>query len=77
MYKENVIPDETALNCYLAGKRRRLEFPPQSFGESKRMDRGEIRFAAQFESLLSVECLKFNSKDKRREGEKRVRIILQ
>lgn len=76
MYKENVIPDETALNCYLAGKRRRLELPPKGFGESIKMNREEIRFAAQFESLLSVECLKFNTKDKRRQGEKRVRIIL-
>lgn len=77
MCKEKVVPDETALNCYLAGKRRRLELTPLSVGlGNKKADNQVIRFSAQFESLLSVECLKYNTKDKRRHGEKRVRIIL-
>ena len=77
MYKEKVVPDETALNCYLSGKRRRLELAPLNVGfGNKKADNEVIRFSAQFESLLSVECLKYNTKDKRRHGEKRVRIIL-
>jgi len=77
MQKEKVTPDETALNCYLAGKRQQVEMTPlkQSFGAKASIVDG-IHFASQFESILSVECLKFDSMDKRREGEQRVRIIL-
>ena len=66
MNKEGVEPNETSYNSYIKGKEDR----PQ----------GETNFmrilADQHESLLQVECVKYDTQDKRREKEKRIRIIL-
>ena len=65
MGKENVPVNEMALKCYLSGKRRRPDG-----GHSN------LAFSQQYEDILSVECTRYDSKDARRQGEKRVRIIL-
>ena len=67
MKKSNVEPSEVTLNSYLAGKRVAID----KFGEGK-----NLRLQNQYESLLSVECLKYNEKDKRRANDRKIRIIL-
>jgi len=75
MNKEELEADEMALNCYHSGKcvREKLIKLNSSFEERSGID---LAMAKQFESVLSVECIKYNKNDKRRDGEKRVRIIL-
>lgn len=65
MKKAGVEPNEIALNSYLSGKRAAL-----NGNEGKRF------LKSQFESLLTVECSKYTTKDKRRANDKRIRIIL-
>lgn len=67
MKKAGVEANEVSLNSYYSGKRVAMNGK-----ENKR----ELGFKSQFESLLTVECLKYSSKDKRRVGEKKIRIIL-
>ena len=67
MKKAGVEPNEVSLKSYYSGKRVAMN--------GKENKRG-LGFKAQFESLLAVECLKYSSKDKRRVGEKKIRIIL-
>jgi len=64
MAKETLEPNETALFCYQAGKRQRLPGIKSIMGEN------------QFESLLTVECSKYDKDDQRRVGEAKVRIIM-
>lgn len=64
MNKEEVEPSETSYNAYLKGK------------EERKDEKAVIRMMAnQYESLLQVECLKYDTRDKRRESEQRIRII--
>jgi len=73
MRKEGLEPSETALNCYLSGKRRRHkdwtfkngEFPVPSL----------IVLEKQHESMLIVECSQYDARDRKRVGDKKVRII--
>jgi len=73
MRKEGIEPSETALNCYLSGKRRRHkdwtlkngEFPVPSL----------IVLEKQHESMLIVECSQYDARDRKRVGDKKVRII--
>ena len=67
MNKAGVEPTETSLNCYYAGKRLTME---------EKNDSSKLGLRDQYESLLSVECTKYNTNDKRREGDKKIRIIL-
>jgi len=64
MAKEGVEPTEAALNTYNAGAREKKE------GLEK------VRLHGQYENLLLVECTKYDSNDRRRLTDKRVRIIL-
>lgn len=59
-------PTETSLNCYYAGKRAALGGNDDKFSFN----------TANYESLLSVECTKYNTNDTRRAGDKKIRIIL-
>lgn len=68
MNKSGVKPTEITLNSYHAGKRITLEGSNDS--------NKNIGLRNQYESLLSVECTKFSSKDKRRVNERKIRIIL-
>ena len=77
MSKEGLEPDETALNCYKSGKRRNSETTTSTTGTKMRQKLGKLlNMAAAYESLLYVECVKYDQRDKRRAGEKRIRIIL-
>jgi hypothetical protein len=73
MNKEGVPVNEMALQCFLSGKRRELADAENDPASSRSIT---VAFSEQFETLLSVECTKYDSKDKRRESDKRVRIIL-
>jgi len=73
MNKEGLEPGETSLNCYRSGKRDRENL----IGEASRSSFAEsFKLFAPYESLLYVECTKYDRNDRRRAGEKRVRIIL-
>ena len=65
--KAGVDPTEVTLNSYLAGKRMTLD------GATEEKNLGLRR---QYESLLTVECTKYSSFDKRRQNDKKIRIIL-
>jgi hypothetical protein len=67
MNKAGVEPTEVTLNSYLAGKRVAL-------GGNE--DGKSMGLMNQYETLLSVECTKYNTKDKRRANDKKIRIIL-
>jgi hypothetical protein len=67
MNKAGVEPTEVTLNSYLAGKRITL-------GGTE--DGKSMGLTNQYETLLSVECTKYNIRDKRRVNEKKIRIIL-
>ncbi len=67
MNKAGVEPNEVTLNSYLAGKRIAL-------GGNE--DGKSMSLTNQYETLLSVECTKYNTRDKRRVNEKKIRIIL-
>ena len=75
MNKEGLEVNEMALNCYRSGKRtrRRLLELPDGIKEETGIKLALIR---QFESVLLVECTRYDRNDKRRAGEKRVRIII-
>jgi hypothetical protein len=64
MVREGVEPTEAALNTYNTGARERQE------------DLQKVRLHGQYENLLLVECTKYDSNDRRRFTDKRVRIIL-
>jgi len=71
MVKEGIEPNETSLRCYHSGKLTTERLAPD--GGSWFVSR--VRLKA-YESLLQVECTKFDRNDKRRIGESRVRIIV-
>ena len=68
MNKGGLEPTEVTLNSYHAGKRIAL------------LEDNDVRknlgLRNQYESLVSVECTKYNSKDKRRANDRKIRIIL-
>lgn len=70
MQKEGLEPTEMSLNCYKSGQAWRRESANETTVEKR------IPFFAPYESLLSVECMKYDKNDKRRSGERRVRIIV-
>ncbi|KAI2508054.1 Pentatricopeptide repeat domain [Fragilaria crotonensis] len=72
MNKEGVPVNEMALQCFQAGKRTGIIEAERDESQRKKA----VAFCEQFESLLLVECTKYDANDKRREGDKRVRIIL-
>jgi Pentatricopeptide repeat domain len=78
MTKEGLEPSETALNVYQAGKRCQNEIMDKQ-GLSSKMSSllaRKLSLVDPYESLLYVECTKYNRADQRRAGEKRVRIIV-
>ena len=84
MSREGLDPDETALNCYKAGKHSSTisqgeneENSKEGPGYRRKLQRLlNIKMVDAYESLLYVECVKYNKDDKRRAGERRIRIIL-
>ena len=72
MKKAGVEPNEVCLNSYNSGKRIALHG-----GDTNTRRLGfQQGFKEQFESLLTVECTKYSTKDKKRASDKRIRIIL-
>ena len=71
MRKEGYEPTESTLNSYMTGS-------ANSYRESKGINKiaKSIRFPNQYENLLTIECTKYNKLDKRRSGDKKVRIII-
>lgn len=67
MNKAGVEPNEVSLNSYQSGKRIAM---------NERENKSGLDFKRQYESLLTVECTKYNTKDKRRASDKKIRIIL-
>ena len=72
MNKEGLEPNESSLNSYRAGKR----LADQSEGSLRTRLARTLKLIDPYESILYVECTKYDSNDRRRQGEKRVRIIL-
>lgn len=72
MKKEGLEPSELSLNCYNSGKRR----ASLTKGVSQSWLTKKIKLVDPYESLLYVECMKYDINDRRRSGEKRVRIIV-
>lgn len=72
MNKAGVETTEVSLNSYKSGKRVTME--------GNTTDRKALGLKNQYETLLSVECAKYNTrkwdKSKRRSGDKKIRIIL-
>jgi len=73
MVKEGLEPNENSLNCYRAGKR---QADTRSSGSFRSRLARKLKLIDPYESILYVECTKYDSNDRRRTGEKRVRIIL-
>lgn len=72
MKKEDLEPSETSLNCYHSGKKARQRLGVDSGNPFLQ----RLRLIDAYESLLYVECTKYDQNDRRRAGEKRVRIIV-
>ncbi|GAX16808.1 hypothetical protein FisN_5Hh180 [Fistulifera solaris] len=72
MKKEGLDPSELSLNCFNSGKRKLSS--NNELSQSWLTKR--LKFADPYESLLYVECMKYDKNDRRRSGEKRVRIIV-
>lgn len=85
MSREGIEADETSLNSYRAGKRSRGELGNASDDTgingariwSKLLPRPNFSgLVEQYESLLYVECTKYNPNSNRMSGDRRVRIIM-
>ena len=74
MKKEGLVANENSLNSYHAGKRL-ANNSSIGTGFRSRLAR-KLKLIDPYESILYVECTKYNSNDRRRTGEQRVRIIL-
>lgn len=71
MRREGLDPNELSLNCYHSGKR--------STGKSYKAVQllaQKLNLVGPYEDLLYVECMKYDQNDRRRSGERRVRIIV-
>jgi pentatricopeptide repeat protein len=71
MKRDGLEPTETSLNSYRSGQRR-----PHAKSLSETGGFGSSLERKLYESLISVECTKYDTNDRRRAGEQRVRIIL-
>uniref|UniRef100_A0A7S2URA9 Pentacotripeptide-repeat region of PRORP domain-containing protein n=1 Tax=Attheya septentrionalis TaxID=420275 RepID=A0A7S2URA9_9STRA len=76
MAKEGMDASETSLNCYMAGKGEASKEPRDEKEKRSLKDKSLAILAEQYESLLTIECSKYSKNDRRRFGEKTVRIIL-
>jgi pentatricopeptide repeat protein len=72
MNKEGLEPNENALNSYRSGRR----VPTLEAGGFRSSLERRLKLIDPYESLLYIECTKYDRNDRRRAGEKRVRIIL-
>lgn len=77
MQKEGLEPDETSMNCYNAGKEEGDFLDSLNPSNTFQLARKLRHLLGSYESLLYVECMKYDQNDKRRVGDKRVKIILQ
>ena len=82
MNKDGIEPNEASLNSYRSGTRLQQKFRGRNnedsdvgMGLRSTIER-TFKLWEQFESLLVVECTKYDQNDRRRDGEQRVRIIL-
>ena len=81
MNKDGIEPNETSLNSYRSGCRIQQKLDERNkevvggIGFRTTIER-TFKLREQFESLLVVECTKYDQNDRRRDGEQRVRIIL-
>ena len=57
-------PDETALNCYKSGKRVNSETISTGGTKMRQKLQKLLYMAAAYESLLYVECVKYDKRDK-------------
>ena len=73
MVKEGIEPNEATLNSYRSGKRLRQSMVKENRGFAFAR---KLALLDPYESLLLVECTKYDRNDRRREGEQRVRIIV-
>jgi len=71
MNKEGLEPNEHSLNSYRAGKRL-----VDTGGSLRSRLARKLKLIDPYESILYVECTKYDRNDRRRTGEKRVRIIV-
>ena len=77
MNKEGLEPDELSQNCYRSGKRAHQSLLLADKKQTSRFGlRQKLNLIDVYESLLYVECTKYDRNDKRRAGERRVRIIV-
>lgn len=75
MVKEGVEPNETTLNSYKSGKRVRQSTSEVEENRATWFAR-KLALLDPYESLLFVECTKYDRNDRRRSGDRRVRIIV-
>jgi pentatricopeptide repeat protein len=84
MNREGIEPDEVSLNSYSGGKRIRGEMQNDQASDDREIEGGIMwttllpkpNMVEQYESLLYVECTKYNPNSKLTSGDKLVRIIL-
>mmetsp|Transcript_3708 Transcript_3708/g.8552 ORF Transcript_3708/g.8552 Transcript_3708/m.8552 type:complete len:781 (-) Transcript_3708:306-2648(-) len=81
MNKEGLEPNEISLNSYKAGKRHQEKLSGQNddddtWGGSWLNFLPKPNMIEQYESLLYIECTRYNPENKRMSKERRVRIIL-
>ena len=76
MGREVIERDESCLNWYRTGRRVRKEQPKNVESLLSEELKKIFDLIDAYESLLYVECVQYDQNDKRRSGEKRVRIIL-
>lgn len=73
MNKEGLEPNENCLNSYRSG--RRVQKLEEGIGFRSSFER-KLKLIEPYESLLMIECTKYDRNDSRRANDKRVRIIL-
>jgi pentatricopeptide repeat protein len=73
MSKDGLEPNEASLNSYRSGSK--IQKLNEGDGFRLTLER-KLKLIEQYESLLFVECTKYDCDDRRRTGERRVRIIL-
>ena len=80
MAKQGLTVTETALQCYEAGKKRQemilMNENNTDVALVKKKSKLGRAISKMYENILVVECSKYSERDKRRSGERRVRIIL-
>jgi pentatricopeptide repeat protein len=76
MSKEGLEPDELSLNCYKSGKKIQQNMPANTRAKLAQSLKQTLNLVDSYEALLYIECMKYDQNDRRRTGEKRVRIIV-